>query len=495
LSGFRPFRRVLVANRGEIAVRITRTLRTLGIASAVVYHADESASLAVREADDAFEVTGETPVAAYLDGTQIIAIARRCGADAIHPGFGFLSENAAFAAAVREAGIAFVGPSAQAIRLMGDKVGSREFVRQHGFPVAPSAYEETDPATFAARAATIGFPLLVKASAGGGGKGMHVLRDAAELAERIETARREATRYFGDGRLYCERYVERPRHIEVQVLGDEHGQLVHLWERECSIQRRFQKIVEEAPAPGLETGLRTRVLEAAVGIARAAGYSNAGTVEFILAPDGEFYFLEMNTRLQVEHPVTEMITGLDLVALQIRVAEGEPLGLEQGAVERLGHSIECRICAEDPAADFAPAIGTVLRLRPPAGPGVRFDSGLVSGQRVTTAYDPMLAKLIVHAASRDGAIARMRTALREMVLLGVTTNAAYLDRLLGHQEFAAGRLHTGFVVEHAEALRAPPPDRETLELVLAAATLNGRTVRDLTRQVPEPYASIGAWRN
>ena len=495
MPGSRRLRRVLVANRGEIAVRITRTLRALGIASVVVYHADEADGPAIREADEAYELTGETPVAAYLDGAQIVAIARRCAADAIHPGYGFLSENAAFAEAVRDAGLAFIGPSAQAIRLMGDKVGSREFVRRHGFPVAPSAYEEDDPASFAERAAAIGFPLLVKASAGGGGKGMHVARDRVELAERIETARREAARYFGDGRLYCERYIERPRHIEVQVIGDEHGRLVHLWERECSIQRRFQKIVEEAPAPGLDPALRARVLDAAVGIARAAGYSNAGTVEFILAPEGDFYFLEMNTRLQVEHPVTEMITGLDLVALQVRVAEGEPLALEQAAIERLGHSIECRICAEDPAADFAPAIGTVLRLRPPAGPGVRFDSGLAPGQRITTAYDPMLAKLVVHGASREAAIARMRAALRELVLLGVTTNAAYLDRLLGHAEFAAGRLHTGFVVEHAAALGAPPPDPETLELVLAAATLSSRTVRDLTRHVPEPYASIGAWRN
>ena len=489
------FRRVLVANRGEIAVRITRSLRAMGIAAAVVHHADEAAGLAVREADEAYEVTGETPVAAYLDAEQIVGIARRIGAEAIHPGFGFLSENAAFAEAVRAAGLAFIGPSSAAIRLMGDKVGSREFVRRHGFPVAPSAYEEDDPATFAERAAAAGFPLLVKASAGGGGKGMHVVRSVAELGERIDTARREATRYFGDGRVYCERYVERPRHIEVQVLGDEHGNLVHLWERECSIQRRFQKIVEEAPAPGLDDALRRRLLEAATGIARAAGYSNAGTIEFILAPDGRFYFLEMNTRLQVEHPVTEMITGLDLVALQVRVAQGERLPIAQDEVQRVGHSVECRICAEDAEADFMPATGAVLALRAPAGPGVRFDSGLVAGQKVTAAYDPMLAKLIVHGIDRAQAIARMRAGLRELVLLGVTTNAAFLERLLGHAEFAAGRLHTGFVVEHAEALRAPAPDETTLQLVLAAATLTGRTVRDLTRHVPEPYASIGAWRN
>jgi propionyl-CoA carboxylase alpha chain/3-methylcrotonyl-CoA carboxylase alpha subunit/acetyl-CoA/propionyl-CoA carboxylase biotin carboxyl carrier protein len=491
----RTFRRVLIANRGEIAVRIARSLRALGVVATVVYHADEATSLAVREADEAYEITGETPVAAYLDAEQLVAIARRAGADAIHPGFGFLSENAAFAARAREAGLEFIGPSADAIRLMGDKIGARAFVRRHGFPVAPSADEDDDPASFAARAAAIGFPLLVKAAAGGGGKGMQIARDPAGLAERIATARREATRYFGDGRLYCERYVERPRHIEVQVLGDEHGNLVHLWERECSIQRRFQKLVEEAPAPGLDDALRQRVLDAAAGIARAAGYSNAGTVEFILAPDGEFYFLEMNTRLQVEHPVTEMITGLDLVALQVRIAQGEPLPFAQHEVPRVGHALECRICAEDADADFVPATGSVLALRPPAGPGIRFDSGLARGERVTSAFDPMLAKLVVHGADRGQAIARMRAGLRELVLLGVTTNAAYLERLVGHPAFAAGSLHTGFVAEHAEALRAAPPDAGVLELVLAAATLSSRTVRDLTRQVPEPYASMGAWRN
>jgi len=491
----RAIRRVLVANRGEIAVRITRTLKSLAIASVVVFHDDERDSLAVREADEALEITGATPVAAYLDAAQIVAAAAGAGCDAVHPGFGFLSENADFAQAVRDAGLVFIGPSAEAIRLMGDKIGSREFVRRHGFPIAPSATEEDDPATFLERAAAIGFPLLVKASAGGGGKGMQIVHAPTELAERVATAKREAERYFGDGRVYCERYVERPRHIEVQVLGDEHGSVIHLWERECSIQRRFQKIVEEAPSPGLDDALRSRILEAGAGIARAAGYSNAGTVEFILAPDGEFYFLEMNTRLQVEHPVTEMITGLDLVALQVRVAQGERLPLAQAGVARLGHAIECRIYAEDAEAGFVPAIGTLLALRPPAGPGVRFDSGLLEGQRITSAYDPMLAKLVVHGADRAQAIARMRAALRELVVLGVVTNTAYLERLLGHAAFAAGATHTGFVVEHAEALKAPPPDEATLDVLLAAATLAGRAIRDVTAHIPEPYASIGAWRN
>ncbi len=493
--GERTIRRVLVANRGEIAVRITRTLKSLGIATVVVFHDDERDSLAVREADEAREITGATPVAAYLDAMQIVAAAVAANCDAVHPGFGFLSENADFAQRVRDAGLAFIGPSADAIRLMGDKIGSREFVRRHGFPIAPSATEEEDPPTFLRRAAAVGFPLLVKASAGGGGKGMQIVREPGDLAERIATAKREAERYFGDGRVYCERYVERPRHIEVQVLGDEHGNVIHLWERECSIQRRFQKIVEEAPSPGLDERLRARILEAGAGIARAAGYSNAGTVEFILAPDGEFYFLEMNTRLQVEHPVTEMVTGLDLVALQVRVAQGEPLPLAQGDVQRVGHAIECRIYAEDAEAGFVPAIGTLLRLRPPAGPGIRFDSGLLEGQRITAAYDPMLAKLVVHGADRAQATARMRAALRDLVVLGVTTNTAYLERLLGHPAFAAGTTHTGFVVEHAEALAAPPPDPETLDTLLAVATLAGRAIREVTGHIPEPYASMGAWRN
>lgn len=491
----RTIRKVLIANRGEIAVRITRTLKTLSIAAAVVYHLDEAESLAVREADEAYEVVGETPVAAYLDAAQIVEIAVRTGCDAVHPGFGFLSENAGFAERVRAAGLVFVGPTAEVIRLMGDKVGSRNFVRERGFPVAPSAVEEEDPATFLDRAAAIGFPLVVKASAGGGGKGMYVVRSPAELREQVAVARREAQRYFGDGRVYCERYLERPRHIEVQVLGDEHGRVVHLWERECSIQRRFQKIVEEAPSPGLDVALRTRILDAGAGIARAAGYSNAGTVEFILAPDGEFYFLEMNTRLQVEHPVTEMITGLDLVALQFRIAAGEPLPFAQEAVLCSGHALECRIYAEDADGGFLPAVGTLLALRPPAGPGVRFDSGLLDGQRITSAYDPMLAKLVVHGAERGQAIARMRACLRDMVLLGVTTNAAYLERLLAHPDFAAGRTHTGFIVEHAAALAASPPDPDTLDLVLAAATLAGRSVREVTQHIPEPYASMGGWRN
>lgn len=487
--------RVLIANRGEIAVRIIQTLRTLRIGSVVAYHEDEGDSLAVREADAAVQIIGESPVAAFLDGPQIIDAALRAGADAVHPGYGFLSENAAFAEAVIAAGLTFIGPKPETIRLMGDKLASRAFVERHGFPVAPSVSEEDDPENFLVRAAAIGFPLLVKASAGGGGKGMHIVRDAGELESRVNTARSEAQRYFGDGRVYCERYIEQPRHIEVQVLADGHGDCIHLFERECSVQRRFQKIIEETPSPALDDRLRRRICETAVGIAKAAGYLNAGTVEFILAPDGEFYFLEMNTRLQVEHPVTECVTGIDLVAEQIRIAQGDRLRFDQVRVSQTGHAIECRVYAEDAEAGFLPATGRLLALHQPTGLGIRVDSGLVEGQSITAAFDPMLAKLIVHASDREHAIERMRAALRQFVVLGVTTNLAFLDRVLAHEAFAAGEVDTGFVESRAEELAEAGPDDELLSVILAAAAINHREFRDLAASLPEPYASMGPWRN
>ncbi|MGE0733480.1 MAG: acetyl/propionyl/methylcrotonyl-CoA carboxylase subunit alpha [Alphaproteobacteria bacterium] len=487
--------KILIANRGEIAVRIARTLRTLGIRSVALYHAAEADALHAREADEAQEILGATPVAAYLDIAQIVGAAHRAGADAVHPGYGFLSENAEFASAVAGAGLVWIGPPAEAIRLMGHKVTARNFVRDRGFPVAPSAEDDADPRRFHERAAAIGFPLLIKAAAGGGGKGMHIVRSAAELDERIATARREAERYFGNGAVYAERFVEQPRHIEVQILADAHGNVIHLGERECSIQRRFQKIIEEAPSPALTPVLREKICAAAVGIAKAAGYVNAGTVEFILGQDGEFYFLEMNTRLQVEHPVTEAITGLDLVEQQVRVARGEKLRLSQSDVRFLGHAIECRICAEDADADFVPATGRILLLRPPQGPAVRFDSGLLEGQSVTTSFDPMLAKLIVHGADRAQAIARMRAALQNLVLLGVTTNADFLDRVMAQPAFAAGALHTGFIEQHAPALAPAAPAADLVPVLLAAAADADRDFRDLLAHVPEPHASMGAWRN
>jgi propionyl-CoA carboxylase alpha chain/3-methylcrotonyl-CoA carboxylase alpha subunit/acetyl-CoA/propionyl-CoA carboxylase biotin carboxyl carrier protein len=494
-SAIAGFDKVLIANRGEIAVRIARTLRELGIASAVVTHPNEGVNASIRAADEVLEIEGESPVAAYLDVEQMVDVARRVGADAVHPGYGFLSENGAFARAVEAAGIRFVGPSAEAMQLMGDKIGSRSFVAERGFPVAPSAIEEEAPASFLARAEAVGFPLVVKASAGGGGKGMHIVHEAGGLEPAISLARSEAERYFGDGRLYAERYLDEPRHIEVQILADAHGNCVHLFERECSIQRRFQKLIEESPSPTLDSTLRERICNEAVGIASAAGYVNAGTVEFIMDRSGEFFFLEMNTRLQVEHPVTELVTGIDLVAEQLRVAAGQVLRFSQEEIQRRGWAIECRICAEDAGSDFLPAIGSLHRVRVPEGPGLRFDGGVVAGQAVSADFDPMLAKLIAHGVDRDEAISRARQGLRDTVLLGVTHNASYLERVLAHPAFVEGKTHTGFLAEHREELREETPSGDQRALLLAAAALADGDFLARASAVPEPYASIGAWRN
>jgi acetyl-CoA/propionyl-CoA carboxylase biotin carboxyl carrier protein len=489
-----PFDSVLVANRGEIAVRIIRTLRRLGLRSVVVYHDVDAQAPAVALADLAIKISGHSPVAAYLDGKQIISAALSAGAGALHPGYGFLSENATFARAVEAAGIAFIGPSADVIELMGDKIRARNFVARNGFPVAPSAIEEDDPATFLERARAIGAPLLVKPSAGGGGKGMRIVRDLVDLDDAVEQARSEGQRYFGDGRLYIERFLEKPRHIEVQVLGDAFGNVVHLFERECSVQRRFQKIIEETPSPALSAQTRKEICETATGIARAAGYRNAGTVEFIYG-HGEFYFLEMNTRLQVEHPVTEMITGVDLVAKQIGVAAGRPLDFAQSDVQAHGHAIEVRLYAEAPERDFQPTSGKVLTLRLPEGVGVRIDCGITQGQTITTAFDPMLAKIIVHAGARDEAIARAKRAIEELVLLGCENNAAFLTRILGDDGFRAGEVHTGYLDENPRIAQGGGPDADTVTRLLALAALVTRPVRDAADAVPALHASLGSWRN
>ncbi|ETR76908.1 acetyl-CoA carboxylase [Afipia sp. P52-10] len=489
-----PFRRVLIANRGEIAVRILRTLRELGIEGIVVYHAVDAASPAVRMADQAIEIKGRSPVAAYLDAEQIIAAAKTTGAEAIHPGYGFLSENADFARAVAKADIAFVGPTVDAIELMGDKIRARAFVAKHGFPVAPSAIEDDDPSNFAERARKVGFPLLIKPSAGGGGKGMRIVRDPAALNEEIARARSEGERYFGDGRLYVEKYIEQPRHIEVQVLGDAHGHVVHLFERECSVQRRFQKIVEETPSPALSDAQRKTICETAAGIAQAANYRNAGTIEFIYGK-GEFYFLEMNTRLQVEHPVTEMVTGIDLVREQLRIAAGQKLSFTQDDIFVSGHAIEFRLYAESPSRGFAPTTGRALALRWPAGDGIRIDSGIVQGQQITSAFDPMLAKLIVHGTDRHQAIARADTALARFALLGCETNASFLRRLVNHPAFGAGEVHTGFLDANPSLATEPAPSSAIVTRLLAAAALNTRPVRDAADAIPALHAAIGGWRN
>lgn len=487
-----PFKSVLVANRGEIAVRILRTAKRLGLEGLIVHHAVDRDSPAVRLADLAIEIAGPTPVSAYLDGGQIVAKASQAGAEAVHPGYGFLSENAGFSRAVVAAGMTFIGPAPESIELMGDKIRARYFVAQRGFPVAPSAIEDDDPQSFLERARAIGAPLMIKPSAGGGGKGMRIVRDLAQLDEEFIRARSEAQRYFGDGRLYVERYIERPRHIEVQVLGDVHGNVVHVLERECSIQRRFQKIIEESPSPGLSPDERMQICEAAAAIARAAGYYNAGTVEFIYGA-GEFYFLEMNTRLQVEHPVTEAVTGLDLVAEQFRIAGGAPLGYGQEAIRGTGHAIELRLYAEDAARGFTPTTGKILAYRVPSN--VRVDSGVDQGSLVTAAFDPMLAKVIVHGANRSQTIAKASQALADFVVLGCRTNVGFLRRLLADPDFAAGHLHTGLIADKPELAADAPMDERTTARLLAAAALSLRPVRDAADAVPAMHATLGTWRN
>ena len=417
------FGSILIANRGEIACRVLRTARRLGLRSIAVYSDADERALHVELADEAVRIGRAPARESYLDIAAIIAAAQRSGAEAIHPGYGFLSENAEFAAACAQAGIVFVGPPAAAIRAMGSKIAAKRLMESAGVPLVPGYHgDDQDAAQLAAHAAAVGFPVLIKASAGGGGKGMRIVESAGEFRAALEGARREALKAFGDERVLLERYLRRPRHVEIQVFADQHGECIHLHERDCSIQRRHQKIIEEAPAPGLSPAMRERMGAAAVTAARAVGYEGAGTVEFIVA-DGEFYFMEMNTRLQVEHPVTEMITGLDLVEWQIRVAAGEPLPLSQAAVRSSGHAVEARIYAEDPEREFLPSTGTIAHLRwPQAEPAVRIDSGIRQGDAVTVHYDPLLAKLIVHGHDRETAVRCLQHALRECEVVGVTTN-------------------------------------------------------------------------
>ena len=459
------FDTVLVANRGEIAVRVIRTLRAMGIRSVAVYSAADAGARHVREADVAVPI-GPAPAAeSYLSIERVLDAAARTGAQAVHPGYGFLSENVEFARACEKAGVVFIGPPVAAIEAMGDKIRAKRTVVAAGVPVVPG---RTEPGMsddeVAAAAVEVGFPVLLKPSAGGGGKGMRVVHAEAELRDAIAAARREARGSFGDDTLLVERYIGAARHIEVQVLGDAHGTVVHLGERECSLQRRHQKVIEEAPSPLLDEAQRAAMGAAAVEAARAVGYTGAGTVEFIVdaEPGGrggdiEFFFLEMNTRLQVEHPVTEMVTGLDLVELQVRVAAGEPLPFTQDDVRLDGHAIEARLYAEDPARGFLPQTGTVLGLREPAGPGVRLDSSLAVGSVVGTDYDPMLAKVVAWGPDRDTARARLVGALGHTAVLGVPTNTAFLRALLGDPDVVAGRLDTGLIERRGEVLTAAGP--------------------------------------
>jgi acetyl-CoA carboxylase, biotin carboxylase subunit len=442
----RPIRRVLVANRGEIAVRVIRGCRDAGIESVAIYSEPDVEWPHVRMADASMPLSGATATETYLNFEKVLGAAREAGADAVHPGYGFLSENPDFAQACRDAELIFIGPSPDAMRLLGSKTSARQVMQAAGVPVVPGVLEALATPELAAEAARdVGYPIALKAVSGGGGKGMRVVLRPDDMESAFRTAASEAAAAFGDGSLYVERYLERPRHVEVQILADHHGNAVHLGERECSIQRRHQKVIEESPSSVVDADLRARMGQAAVNAALASGYHNAGTVEFLLDPNGEFFFLEVNARLQVEHPVTELVTGIDLVREQLRIAGGEPLGYGQEAIEHRGAAIECRIYAEDAMNRFLPSIGTVLSARLPEGPGVRVDSALESGLEVSVYYDPLLAKLCTWGADRAQALARMRRALEELVVLGPTTNVPLHRWILNRTDFAAGAVDTGWL--------------------------------------------------
>ncbi|MBT2418200.1 acetyl/propionyl/methylcrotonyl-CoA carboxylase subunit alpha [Streptomyces sp. ISL-22] len=488
------FDTVLVANRGEIAVRVIRTLRSMGVRSVAVFSDADADARHVREADTAVRI-GPAPAAeSYLSVERLLAAAARTGAQAVHPGYGFLAENAEFARACTDAGLVFIGPPADAISLMGDKIRAKETVKAAGVPVVPgSSGSGLTDAELADAAREIGMPVLLKPSAGGGGKGMRLVRDAERLADEIAAARREARASFGDDTLLVERWIDRPRHIEIQVLADGHGNVVHLGERECSLQRRHQKIIEEAPSVLLDEETRAAMGEAAVQAARSCGYRGAGTVEFIV-PGGDpssYYFMEMNTRLQVEHPVTELITGLDLVEWQLRVAAGERLPYRQADITLTGHAIEARVCAEDPARGFLPSGGTVLKLREPQGDGIRTDSGLSEGTEVGSLYDPMLSKVIAYGPDRETAIRKLRAALAETVTLGVQTNAGFLRRLLAHPAVVAGELDTGLVEREASDLVATDVPDEVYE---AAAAVRLEALRPTGDGWTDPFSVPSGWR-
>jgi acetyl-CoA carboxylase biotin carboxylase subunit len=479
----KPFQKILIANRGEIAVRIVAACREAGLRSVAVYSEADARSRHAREADEAVAIGPPPPRESYLRGHELIKVAHAVGAQAVHPGYGFLSENAEFAEAVRAAGLVFIGPPPEAIRKMGNKVGARTLMQLAEVPVVPG-YHGGPGADFGEAAGTIGYPVLLKAAAGGGGRGMRVVHDPAELQTAIASAEREAAYAFGDSSIFLEKYLPGARHIEFQIFGDAHGHVLHLFERECSVQRRHQKVIEESPSPLLaqRPELRARMAAAAVAAARAVNYENAGTVEFIVDPDTlAFYFLEMNTRLQVEHPVTEAVTGLDLVRLQLQVAAGEPLPCAQAQVTQRGHAVECRVYAEDPADHFYPSTGPLLVVREPRGPGLRVDSGFEAGDEVTPFYDALLAKVIAYGAGRAEALQKMDAALAQFAVLGVATNISFLRALLAHPDFQNGTATTRFIEERFADWGGPdgvvPPEAfaaaAALDLLAPAASGRG----------------------
>jgi len=492
------FTKILIANRGEIACRVIATCQRLGIATVAVYSDADRNARHVRLADEAIAI-GQAPAReSYLRGDAILAAARRTGAQAIHPGYGFLSENAGFAQACAEAGIVFIGPSAAAIRAMGDKSAAKALMQQAGVPLTPGYHgDEQIPEFLRKQADSIGYPVLIKASAGGGGKGMRRVDDSATFTEALASCQREAQSAFGNAHVLVEKYVERPRHIEIQVFGDSHGNVVYLFERDCSVQRRHQKVLEEAPAPGMTPERRAAMGKAAVDAARAVNYVGAGTVEFIAGPDGDFYFMEMNTRLQVEHPVTECITGTDLVEWQLRVASGEPLPLQQDQLQIRGHALEARLYAEDAERGFLPSTGTLRYLRLPANTAhVRVDAGVEQGDAITPFYDPMIAKLIVWDVDRDAALRRMQQALAECEVVGVTTNAAFLRRLVMTDSFSQAKLDTA-LIEREQAALAPNDGDSDPALWALAAIAGVATSEAASRDARDPHSPWQAqdgWR-
>lgn len=492
------FKKILIANRGEIAIRVARTCRELGIRTVAVYSEADESSPHLDAADEAVCIGPAQAAASYLHAEAILEAARRTGAEAIHPGYGFLSESSTFARLVREAGLTFIGPSPESLAAVGNKVFARQTVAKLGVPVVPAVEQpSSDPSVLREQVRTLGYPLLIKAAAGGGGKGMRIVYHERELADALAAAQREAAAAFAEGTVYLERYLERPRHIEVQILGDMHGALIQLGERECSIQRRYQKIVEETPSPAVSPQLREAMTTAALKVAKAAGYYNAGTVEFILDSQGHFYFLEVNARLQVEHPITEWVTGLDLVREQIRIACGEHLPLRQDEVQNRGHAIECRLYAEDPAHGFFPSPGRILLWHAPSGPGVRVDAGIETHTEVPVYYDPLIAKISTWGQEREQARRRMVNALRQCVVLGPTSNLSFLIDLLEHPAFVAAETHTAFLSEHfSQWQRRGQP--YVLTAVVAAAlhrALQDRTAApSAPAQIGTPWHLLGGWR-
>ena len=486
--------KLIVPNRGEIAVRIARACREMSIACVLAHAEDDDIRYTQRFFDETVSLGPGDARDTYLNVAKVIDAARASGANALHPGYGFLSERAELSAACDDAGIVFVGPKASSIAAMGSKAQSRRLMQTLDVPIVPG-YDGDDQSreTLTAEAARIGFPLLVKASAGGGGKGMKIVRAQEELLPAIESAAREAMKAFGDDRLLLERYIEEPRHVEFQIFGDGRGNIVHLFERDCSIQRRHQKVVEETPAPRYTDALRQRMANAAIAAARGVDYRNAGTVEFIVTPEGEFYFLEMNTRLQVEHPVTELVTGVDLVRAQIDVASGKAMPWTQDQLQQRGHAIQVRVYAEDPDDRFLPQSGTIAAYREPGGPGVRVDAGVMRGSEIGVKFDPMLAKLICFAEDRDAAIERAQRALRDYVILGTKTNLSWLRRVIAHPAFREGLVSTRFIADHAETLAPRESEVATQIAAAIAAAPRKRAMSRSEPQVASVWESVGNW--